>query len=107
MRERRTAGISPALENVDHLFSFFFEAEDGIRDLTVTGVQTCALPICAPCETEVDLAEAVRQRMPAVEMVRFVNSGTEATMAALRLARAATRRELVLKFEEIGRASCR
>jgi len=53
----------------------------------------------APCETEVDLAEAVRQRMPAVEMVRFVNSGTEATMAALRLARAATRRELVLKFE--------
>src|SRR5437762_13195498 len=37
--------------------------------------------------------------MPAVEMVRFVNSVTEATMAALRLARAATRRELVLKFE--------
>src|SRR3989449_5348689 len=53
----------------------------------------------APCEAEVDLAEAVRQRMPAVEMVRFVNSGTEATMAALRLARAATRREVVLKFE--------
>src|SRR3989449_2650626 len=78
----------------------------------------------ASCEAEVDLAEAVRQRMPAVEMVRFVNSGTEATMAALRLARAATRREVVLKFEgcyhghadsflvkagsgEIGRASCR
>src|SRR3989442_7680171 len=37
--------------------------------------------------------------MPTVEMVRFVNSGTEATMAALRLARAATRREVVLKFE--------
>src|SRR5438046_8302250 len=37
--------------------------------------------------------------MPAVEMVRFVNSGTEATMAAVRVARAATRRELVLKFE--------
>jgi len=53
----------------------------------------------APCEAEVDLAEAVRQRMPAVEMVRFVNSGTEATMAALRVARAATRREVVLKFE--------
>src|SRR5204863_27291 len=53
----------------------------------------------APCEAEVDLAEAVRQRMPAVEMVRFVNSGTEATMAAARLARAATRRDGVLKFE--------
>src|SRR3989441_10472798 len=37
--------------------------------------------------------------MPAVEMVRFVISGTEATMAAGRVARAATRRELVLKFE--------
>src|SRR5688572_32552579 len=30
-------------------FFFFFQAEDGIRDLTVTGVQTCALPICADC----------------------------------------------------------
>src|SRR2546430_5601696 len=31
-------------------FFFFFQAEDGIRDLTVTGVQTCALPICAPTQ---------------------------------------------------------
>jgi glutamate-1-semialdehyde 2,1-aminomutase len=53
----------------------------------------------APCEDEVVIAELVRARMPALEMVRFVNSGTEATMAALRLARAATGRELVLKFE--------
>ena len=53
----------------------------------------------APCPAEVELAELVRQRMPAVEMVRFVNSGTEATMAAVRVARAATRRDLVLKFE--------
>ena len=53
----------------------------------------------APCEAEVELAEAVRQRMPALEMMRFVNSGTEATMAAVRLARAATGRELVIKFD--------
>jgi len=53
----------------------------------------------APCEAEVALAELVRRRMPAVEMVRFVNSGTEATMAAVRVARAATRRELILKFD--------
>ncbi len=53
----------------------------------------------APCEAEVELAELVRRRMPSVEMVRFVNSGTEATMAAVRLARAATRRETILKFE--------
>ena len=52
----------------------------------------------APCEGEVELAEAVRRRMPAVEMVRFVNSGTEATMAAVRVARAATKRNVLLKF---------
>ncbi|HEX9346985.1 MAG TPA: glutamate-1-semialdehyde 2,1-aminomutase [Gemmatimonadales bacterium] len=53
----------------------------------------------APCEAEVDLAEEVRQRMPSLEMMRFVNSGTEATMAAVRLARAATGRDIIVKFE--------
>jgi glutamate-1-semialdehyde 2,1-aminomutase len=53
----------------------------------------------APCAAEVELAELVRQRMPAVEMLRCVNSGTEATMAAIRLARAATGRECIVKFD--------
>ena len=53
----------------------------------------------APCEAEVELAELVRQRMPSIEMIRFVNSGTEATMAAVRVARAATQRSVILKFE--------
>jgi len=53
----------------------------------------------APCEAEVELAEEVRRRMPSLEMLRFVSSGTEATMAAVRLARAATDRELIVKFE--------
>ena len=53
----------------------------------------------APCVAEVELAEEVRQRMPALEMLRFVNSGTEATMAAVRLARAATGRDLIIKFD--------
>lgn len=53
----------------------------------------------APCEAEVELAEEVRRRMPSLEMMRFVNSGTEATMAAVRLARAATGRDLIVKFE--------
>jgi glutamate-1-semialdehyde 2,1-aminomutase len=53
----------------------------------------------APCEAEVELAEEVRRRMPGLEMMRFVNSGTEATMAAVRLARAATGRDLIVKFE--------
>ncbi|HTR88593.1 MAG TPA: glutamate-1-semialdehyde 2,1-aminomutase, partial [Solirubrobacteraceae bacterium] len=48
---------------------------------------------------EVELAEEVARRMGSVEMLRMTSSGTEATMSALRLARAATGRELVLKFE--------
>lgn len=52
-----------------------------------------------PTELEVSLAEAVRDRMPHVEMMRFVSSGTEATMSAVRLARAATRRDAILKFD--------
>ena len=52
----------------------------------------------APTEAEVELAERIVRLVPTVEMVRLVNSGTEATMTALRLARAATGRPLVLKF---------
>jgi len=53
----------------------------------------------APTVREIELAERIREAMPAVEQVRFVNSGTEATMSAVRLARAATGRSGVLKFE--------
>ena len=50
-------------------------------------------------ELEVQLGELIRQRMPHVEMMRFVSSGTEATMSAVRLARAFTGRDCILKFE--------
>jgi glutamate-1-semialdehyde 2,1-aminomutase len=53
----------------------------------------------APCAAEVELAERVVRLMPTVERVRFVNSGTEATMSALRLARGFTGRRKILKFE--------
>lgn len=53
----------------------------------------------APTEIETLLAEKICQLMPAVEMLRMVNSGTEATMSAIRLARAFTGREKILKFE--------
>src|SRR6185436_21072418 len=53
----------------------------------------------APTEAETRLAEMVARRIPGVERVRFVNSGTEATMSALRLARAHTRRNKFVKFE--------
>ena len=53
----------------------------------------------APCELENHLAELVIEAVPSVEMVRFVNSGTEACMSVLRLMRAFTGREKIIKFE--------
>ena len=53
----------------------------------------------APTSAEADLAEVVAGALPSVDMVRFVNSGTEATMSALRLARAATGRSKLVKLE--------
>jgi len=53
----------------------------------------------APTAGEIELAEMIVQAVPSIEMVRLVNSGTEATMSALRLARAATGRSKVLKFD--------
>ncbi|MGE5508815.1 MAG: glutamate-1-semialdehyde 2,1-aminomutase [Chitinophagales bacterium] len=52
----------------------------------------------APTEREVRLAELVRETFPSMELVRMVNSGTEATMSALRVARAFTRRNKIIKF---------
>ncbi len=53
----------------------------------------------APTELEVRLAERVVAKLPSVEMLRFVNSGTEAVMSAVRLARAATGRTAIVKFD--------
>lgn len=53
----------------------------------------------APTEGEVELAELITKTVPSMEMVRLVNSGTEATMSALRLARGFTGRDLTIKFE--------
>src|SRR5438477_339619 len=53
----------------------------------------------APTEQEVELAETIREMFPSVEMARLVNSGTEATMSALRVARGFTNRDLTIKFD--------
>lgn len=53
----------------------------------------------APCVAEVQLAELVCQLVKSIEMVRMVNSGTEATMSAIRLARAFTKRSTIIKFD--------
>lgn len=63
------------------------------------GVMRNGTSFGAPTELEVQLGELIRERMPHVEMMRFVSSGTEATMSAVRLARAFTRRDAILKFD--------
>ncbi|MEJ8568766.1 glutamate-1-semialdehyde 2,1-aminomutase [Elongatibacter sediminis] len=68
----------------------------------VAAVQHAAaqgLSFGAPCPAEVTMAERLCQLVPAMDMVRMVNSGTEATMSAIRLARAATGRDAIIKFE--------
>src|SRR5512135_3313600 len=52
----------------------------------------------APSELEIELGERITSALPSMEMLRFVNSGTEATMSAIRLARAFTRRDKIVKF---------
>lgn len=67
----------------------------------VTAVRAAAgkgLSFGAPTEAEAELAELIRQRVPLAERVRLVSTGTEATMTAIRLARGATGRDLLVKF---------
>ncbi len=64
----------------------------------VTAAAARGMTFGAPCAGEIDLAEAVVARYPGLEQVRFVSSGTEATMSAIRLARGATGRDLIVKF---------
>jgi glutamate-1-semialdehyde 2,1-aminomutase len=65
----------------------------------VQDVATRGLTFGAPTELEVRFAEAIGKLYPSIEMMRCVSSGTEATMSALRAARGATGRELIVKFE--------
>ncbi len=60
---------------------------------------TRGLSFGAPTEAEVEMAECLVERLPSMEMVRLVSSGTEATMSAIRLARGFTGRDAIVKFE--------
>jgi glutamate-1-semialdehyde 2,1-aminomutase len=64
----------------------------------VTEAAACGTSYGAPTAGEVELAELIAQRVPGVDMLRMTSSGTEATMSAIRLARAATGRETLVKF---------
>src|SRR3990167_5326185 len=65
----------------------------------LTHAVTTGTSFGAPTLLETELAELITQALPSMEMLRFVNSGTEATMSALRLARGVTKRKKILKFE--------
>ena len=67
---------------------------DAVREALESGTS-----FGAPTEREVEMAEAICSAVPSLEMVRLVNSGTEATMSALRVARGFTGRDLIVKFE--------
>ena len=67
---------------------------EAIRNAAVKGTS-----YGAPSPLEIDLAKSVMDFMPNIEMIRFVNSGTEATMSALRLARAYIKRDKIIKFD--------
>ncbi|GAB3012120.1 glutamate-1-semialdehyde 2,1-aminomutase [Bowmanella dokdonensis] len=69
-----------------------------IRSAVLKAVEK-GLSFGAPTEAEVEMAELVSTLVPSMEMVRMVNSGTEATMSAIRLARGYTGRDKILKFE--------
>lgn len=70
------------------------EVVKAVQDAAVNG-----LSFGAPTEGEIELAELISQRLPSMEKVRLVSSGTEATMSAIRLARGYTGRNKIIKFE--------
>ncbi len=67
---------------------------DAVKKQAIT-----SLGFGAPTELEITMAEKVVERIPSIELVRMVNSGTEATMSAIRLARGFTERDKIIKFE--------
>ena len=87
-------------EYLDHVLAYgphiLGHGHPAVRDALAAQLER-GVAFGGPTLIEVELAARVVEAVPSVEMVRFVNSGTEATMSALRLARAATGRELVVK----------
>ena len=69
-----------------------------VREAVQQAIQD-GLSFGTPCEAEVLMAETITRLIPSIEVVRMVNSGTEATMSAIRLARGATGRNRIVKFE--------
>lgn len=73
-------------------------AHPQVTDVVINTVKK-GLSFGAPCELELKLAQKICELMPNIEKIRMVNSGTEATMSAIRLARGFTKRDKIIKFE--------
>ena len=89
-------------EYIDYVGSWGPMITGHANPVIVAAVQEAAsrgLSFGAPCLDEVKMAERLCAMIPSLDMVRMVNSGTEATMSAIRVARAATRRDKIIKFE--------
>lgn len=89
-------------EYIDYVLSYGPQILGHVHPTVVEAIQAASLKgtsYGAPTLAETKLAELICDFVPSIEMVRMVNSGTEATMSALRLARAYTKREYIVKFE--------
>ena len=89
-------------EYLDYVLSYGPQILGHVHPTVVEAIQAASLrgtSYGAPTLAETKLAEIICDFVPSIEMVRMVNSGTEATMSALRLARAYTKREFIVKFE--------
>src|SRR5256885_8186598 len=102
---RRGANITICMYTDDVFLFFFFQAEDGIRDYKVTGVQTCALPIS---RTKPQVPRTNRDPGKTIAAVGGSREHLPGNHEALDFAGAlADRRQLDVAKEQIGRASCR
>lgn len=89
-------------EYIDYIGSWgphlFGHNPDFIKEALIEAIEN-GTSFGTPTEIEVRVAELVRELVPSIEMIRFVNSGTEATMSAVRVARGFTKRNKIIKFE--------
>src|SRR2546430_3426439 len=100
----RTHGKEGSQRQVLHM-TFFFQAEDGIRDLTVTGVQTCALPISLEPLPPTPMP-AMFNRLFAPSTLRLATKGKDSALVASTV-RFTNWRRVIGRIFKIGRASCR
>src|SRR6187431_2651712 len=87
------------IELINSWVPMILDHENELIEKAVRDALSNSLSFGAPSRKEVEMAELIVSMVPSVEMVRMVNSGTEATMSAIRVARGYTGKEKIIKFE--------